>query len=41
MTAEAAMKLVDDRESDARRRFERIRNEMIGRSMAADVQNEG
>ena len=41
MTAEAAMKLVDDREIDARRRFEQIRNEMIGRSTAADVQNEG
>jgi hypothetical protein len=31
MGAEAAMKLVDERETDARRRFEQIRGEMISR----------
>lgn len=31
MSADAAMKLVDERESDARSRFEQIRNEMISR----------
>jgi hypothetical protein len=30
MTGDAAVKFVDDRESDARRRFEQLRNEMIG-----------
>ncbi|MGH6716866.1 MAG: hypothetical protein ACREDC_11825 [Bradyrhizobium sp.] len=32
MTRDAAIKLVDDQESDARSRFEQIRNEIIGRS---------
>jgi hypothetical protein len=36
MTAEAAVRLVDERESDARRRFEQIRSEMISRVVAAD-----
>lgn len=31
MSAEAAMRLVDQRESDAHRRFEQIRREMISR----------
>ena len=30
MTKEAAVKLVDDREAEARRRFEQLRSEMIG-----------
>jgi hypothetical protein len=30
MTGDAAVKFVDDRESDARRRFEQLRSEMIG-----------
>jgi hypothetical protein len=36
MSAEAAMKLVDERESDAHSRFEQIRREMISRGPAAD-----
>lgn len=32
MTKDAAVKLVDDRESDARQRFEQIRTEMIQRA---------
>jgi hypothetical protein len=34
MSADAAIKLVDERERNARRRFEQIRSEMIGRSVA-------
>ena len=34
MSADAAMKLVDDRESEARRRFEALKGEMTGRSSA-------
>jgi hypothetical protein len=43
MSAEAAMRLVDERESDAHHRFEQIRREMISRSPAADAshRNEG
>ena len=37
MSREAAVKLVDDREADARRRFEDLRNEMAGRSAVANV----
>jgi hypothetical protein len=37
MTAEAAIKLVDERESDARRRFEQLKSEMMGRAAAADL----
>ncbi len=37
MTKDAAIKLVDDRESDARLRFEQLRNEMTGRSAAANL----
>ena len=36
MSADDAMKLVDERESDAHRRFEQIRREMISRGPAAD-----
>lgn len=37
MTADAAIKLVDERESDARRRFEALRSEMAGRGAAANL----
>ena len=37
MSREAAVKLVDDREAEARRRFEDLRNEMAGRSAIANV----
>ena len=37
MTREAAIQLVDDRESDARRRFEHLKSEMTGRSAAANL----
>ena len=35
MTREAAIQMVDDRESDARRRFEQLKSEMTGRAAAA------
>jgi hypothetical protein len=34
MSKEAAIRMVDDRESDARRRFEQLRSEMTGRVTA-------
>jgi hypothetical protein len=37
MSREAAIQLVDDREADARRRFEDLRNEMAGRVAIAQV----
>jgi hypothetical protein len=37
MSAGAAVKLVDDRESEARRRFEQLKSEMAGRAAAANV----
>ena len=37
MTKEAAIKFVDDRESDARLRFEQLKGEMTGRSAAANL----
>ena len=37
MSREAAIQLVDDRESDARRRFEHLKSEMTGRSAAANL----
>lgn len=37
MSREAAIKMVDDREAEARRRFEDLRNEMAGRSAIANV----
>jgi hypothetical protein len=37
MTKEAAIKFVDDRESDARLRFEQLKSEMTGRSAAANL----
>ena len=37
MSKEAAIQMVDDRESNARRRFEQLKGEMIGRSAAAHL----
>jgi hypothetical protein len=37
MSREAAVKLVDERESEARRRFDDLRNEMAGRAAIAGV----
>ena len=37
MSAESAIKFVDDRESEARQRFERLKSEMTGRAAAASV----
>lgn len=37
MTKDAAIRLVDDRESDARQRFEMLRSEMTGRTAAANL----
>jgi len=37
MSREDAVKMVDDREAEARRRFEDLRNEMAGRSAIANV----
>ena len=37
MSREAAIQLVDDRESEARRRFDDLRSEMAGRAAIAGV----
>ena len=37
MSRESAIQMVDDRESDARRRFEQLKNEMSGRVTAANL----
>lgn len=37
MTREAAVQLVDDREAQARRRFEQLKSEMTGRGAAANL----
>jgi len=37
LSREAAIKMIDDREADARRRFEDLRNEMAGRNAIANV----
>jgi len=37
MSREDAVRMVDDREAEARRRFEDLRNEMAGRSAIANV----
>ncbi len=37
MTKDAAIKFVDDRESEARLRFEQLKSEMAGRSAAANL----
>jgi hypothetical protein len=42
LTSDAAIRLVDDRESEARRRFEQLKSEMTGRSAATDFpRNDG
>ena len=37
LTKDAAIGLVDDRESEARRRFEQLKSEMTGRAAAANL----
>ena len=37
MTQDAAIQLVDDREAEARQRFEQLKAEMAGRSAAANL----
>jgi hypothetical protein len=37
MSADAAVRFVDDRENEARQRFEQLKSEMIGRSAAANL----
>ena len=37
MSRDAAIQMVDDRESDARRRFEQLKSEMSGRGAAANL----
>ena len=37
MSREAAIQMVDDRESDARRRFDQLKSEMAGRGAAAHL----
>jgi hypothetical protein len=37
MSADAAIRFVDDQASEARQRFESLRNEMAGRAAAADI----
>jgi hypothetical protein len=37
MTSDAAIQLVDDREAEARRRFDQIKSEMTGRAAAANL----
>jgi hypothetical protein len=41
MSGDAAVKLVDDRESEARQRFEALRSEMAGRGAAANLVRKG
>jgi len=41
MSGDAAVKLVDDRESEARRRFEALQSEMTGRGAAANLLHRG
>ena len=40
MSREAAIQMVDDRESDARRRFEQLKSEMSGRGAVANLVRE-
>jgi hypothetical protein len=37
MSRDAAVRLVDDRESEARRRFDQLKSEMTGRAAAANL----
>ena len=41
MTADAAIRFVDDQASEARQRFESLRNEMAGRAAATDILRQG
>jgi hypothetical protein len=41
MSSEAAVHLVDDRESEAHHRFEELRNEIAGRSSVAELVRKG
>jgi hypothetical protein len=41
MAKEEAVRLVDDRESEARQRFEQLRHEMAGRAAVTDVIGRG
>jgi hypothetical protein len=41
MSADAAVRFVDDQASEARQRFEALRNEMAGRAAAADILRKG
>lgn len=41
MSADAAIRFVDDQASEARQRFEALRNEMAGRAAAADILRRG
>jgi hypothetical protein len=41
MNKDAAFRLVDERESEARERFEQLRHEMTGRAAAADLVRSG
>jgi hypothetical protein len=41
MSREAAIQMVDDRESDARRRFEQLKSEMAGRGAAVNLARQG
>jgi hypothetical protein len=41
MSADAAIRFADDQASEARQRFEALRNEMAGRAAAADILRKG
>jgi len=41
MTKEAAIALVDEREIEARRRFDKLRQEMTGRTVSTDLSRTG
>jgi hypothetical protein len=41
MSADAAIRFVDDQASEARQRFEALRNEMAGRAAATDILRKG
>ncbi len=41
MTRDAAIRMVDEREAEARQRFEQLRHEMTGRAAAADLVRKG
>lgn len=41
MSADAAIRFVDDQASEARQRFEALRNEMAGRAAAAEILRKG